>query len=48
MTIPAITSRTAPGTGTAGSRPSTTGMSTATVAMIRTLLNEIAMFPHQP
>ncbi len=43
ITIPAITSSTAPGTGSAGSRPSTTGTNTATAAMTRTPLNEIAM-----
>ena len=37
-TMPATTMSTAPGTGSRGSRPSTTGTTTAIAAMIRTLL----------
>ena len=41
-TTPAITSSTAPGSGSLGSKPSSTGARTAITAMIRTLLNEMA------
>ena len=39
--MPAITSSAASGTGSRGTRPSTSGTRTATAAMIRTLLNEM-------
>ena len=38
--MPATTMSTAPGTGSRGSRPSTTGTRTEIAAMIRTLLND--------
>ena len=40
--MPAMTWSTTPGTGSRGSRPSTTGTKTEIPAMIRTLLNDMA------
>ena len=47
-TMPATTMSTAPGTGSQGSRPSTTGTTTAIAAMIRTLLNDMASMRFPP
>jgi hypothetical protein len=48
--MPATTGSTAPGTGSRGSRPSTTGTRTDIPAMIRTLLNDRTgiRFPRTP
>ena len=45
ITMPAITSSAAPGTGSRGSRPLISGTRTAIAAMIRTLLNEMLGIP---